>query len=273
MRKINILVTLDKNYLYPLKIMLVSLFLNNDKETFDIYVMNESLTEKDFKELHKLSNKIKSRVINLKVKSTDFENAPTLLHYTKAMYFRLLAHLYLPKSLERIIYIDPDILVLNRVRGLYEIKLNKNYYGAAYHKLFSSKTLNKIRLYPHKIINYFNSGVLLMNLRELRRNVSEDLVFNFVRDNREKLIMPDQDVLNSLFAKKILLIDEMLYNYDARHYNVYKVLSNGNFGIKEVVNKTVFLHFCGKQKPWLDNYHGKFNQLYQHYVKQYNTLI
>jgi lipopolysaccharide biosynthesis glycosyltransferase len=273
MSKINILVTLDKNYLYPLKIMLVSLFINNSKDIFDIYVMNESLTNNDFKEISKLSKKFKSKVINLKVKSADFQNAPVLLHYTKAMYFRLLAHHYLPKSLDKIIYLDPDILVLNSVKDLYELKLGKYYYGAAYHKLFSSKTLNKIRLYPHKIVNYFNSGVLLINLKALRTNVSEDLVFNFVRDNREKLIMPDQDVLNSLFAKKIRLIDEMLYNYDARHYNVYKVLSNGKFGIKEVVNKTVFLHFCGKQKPWFDDYHGKFNQLYQHYVKQYNALI
>ena len=271
--KINILVTLDKNYLYPLKIMLTSLFLNNKQSSFTIYVMHDSLTKNEIKDITNLSSKFNSKVVDVKISANEFKDAPVLLHYTKAMYFRLLAHLYLPTNLKKIIYVDPDILVLNSVEDLYNLDLKKNYYAAAYHKLFSSKTFNKIRLYPYKIKNYYNSGVLLMNLVELRKNVSAELVYDFVNKNKNKLIMPDQDVLNSLFGKKIKLIDERLYNYDARHHNVYKVLSNGKFDINEVVNQTVFLHFCGKSKPWKQKYQGKFAQLYFHYQKQFESLM
>ena len=245
--KINILVTLDKNYLYPLKIMLTSLFLNNKQSSFTIYVMHDSLTKNEIKDITNLSSKFNSKVVDVKISANEFKDAPVLLHYTKAMYFRLLAHLYLPTNLKKIIYVDPDILVLNSVEDLYNLDLKKNYYAAAYHKLFSSKTLNK--------------------------NVSAELVYDFVNKNKNKLIMPDQDVLNSLFGKKIKLIDERLYNYDARHHNVYKVLSNGKFDINEVVNQTVFLHFCGKSKPWKQKYQGKFAQLYFHYQKQFESLI
>lgn len=272
-KKINILVTLDKNYLFPLKVMLTSLFLNNPHNSFDIYVMHDSLTATHFKEIKQVAAKFNAKIINLKIGKDEFKDAPTLLHYTKAMYFRLLAHLYLPPTLDRIIYIDPDILVLNPVEELYRLDLKNHYYAAAYHKLFSSKTINKIRLYPYKIKNYYNSGVLLINLKLLRSKVSASLIYDFVNNNKKKLIMPDQDVLNSLFGKKILLIDENKYNYDARHYQIYKMLSNGKFGLEQVINQTVFLHFCGKKKPWLDDYSGKFELLYQHYTKQLKQLI
>lgn len=268
----NILVTLDRNYLYPLKVMLLSLFMNNKGETFDIYVMHDSLLKKDIKDLDNLSKKFKSKIIEIKIDKNQFKNAPVLLHYTKAMYFRLLAQNYLPKSVDKIIYIDPDVLVLNKVKDLFTLNIDKYYYAAAYHKLFSAKTLNKIRLYPSKIKHYYNSGILLINVKKLRSEVKEKMIFDFVENNKGKLIMPDQDVLNSLFAKKIKLIDENIYNYDARHYNVYLMLSNGRFSASEVVSKTVFMHFCGKAKPWNPNYNGKFLILYKHYQNQLTNI-
>ena len=39
----NILVTLDKNYLSPLKVMLTSLLLNNPNECFEIYIATDDL--------------------------------------------------------------------------------------------------------------------------------------------------------------------------------------------------------------------------------------
>ena len=44
----NILVTLDRNYLPPLRVMLGSLFLNNPGETFSIYLVGDGLTEEDW---------------------------------------------------------------------------------------------------------------------------------------------------------------------------------------------------------------------------------
>ena len=47
----NILVTLNSNYLRPLKVMLKSLFLNNPGEKFTIYLMHSSLTDDELKDL------------------------------------------------------------------------------------------------------------------------------------------------------------------------------------------------------------------------------
>lgn len=263
----NILVTLNSNYIKPLKVMLKSLFLNNQEERFTIYLMHSSISRK---ELDDLDNYIKIHGSQLEIVDIDdsyFTNAPILLHYTKEMYYRLLAFRFLPQDLERILYIDPDILVINPIRELYNTDIKDYLYAAAYHDFITVRKVNKLRLNPYKIDAYFNSGVLLMNLELQRQLIDEQSIYDFVEKNRSKLIMPDQDILNALYSKQIKALDEKLYNYDARYYRYYKIKSNGICDMDYIIRNTVILHFCGKRKPWKKRYSGKFHSLYKHYEK------
>lgn len=266
-KMMNILITLDSNYIKPLKVMLKSLFLNNAEEKFSIYLMHSSIKDE---ELHDLDNYIKMHGNQLEIIYVDdncFQDAPILLHYTKEMYYRLLAFKFLPQNLDRILYLDPDTLIINPVRELYEMDIQDYLYAAAYHDKISIKQINKLRFIPYEIDAYYNSGVLLMNLELQRQQIDEQSIYQFVEKNRSKLIMPDQDILNALFSKKIKSIDEKLYNYDARYYSYYKIMSNGMWDMDHVIRNTVILHFCGKKKPWKKNYSGKFHALYKHYEK------
>jgi lipopolysaccharide biosynthesis glycosyltransferase len=112
---------------------------------------------------------------------------------------------------------------------------------------------------------YYNSGVLLMNLEAQRKRVDEREIFDFVEKNRVKLLMPDQDALNALYAKEIKSVDPRIYNYDARCYKYYKLVSEGLYDLDYVIGNTIFLHFCGKRKPWKKNYKGKFASLYAYF--------
>lgn len=270
---INILVTLNANYLKPLRVMLYSLFLSNPQERFAVYVMHSSLNSEEIKELRRLCAEQGngSMLKEIEVDSRSFADAPTLLHYTKEMYYRLLAFRFLPAELDRILYLDPDILVLNPVRELYDLELDHHLYAAAYHNLISIKEINKLRLNPYKIEAYYNSGVLLMNLQLQRELIHEQEIYEFVEYNRAKLIMPDQDIINALYAKQIKSIEEKLYNYDARYYRFYKLTSNGLWDMEHVIENTVFLHFCGKRKPWKKDYNGRFHALYKYIEKLSDT--
>lgn len=264
----NILVTLNSNYLSPLRVMLKSLFLNNPGDSFTIYVLHSGLSQDEINGLSAFTEENGSRLESLKIDESCFADAPILLHYTKEMYFRLLAYKFLPKELDRILYLDPDILVINAIKELYETDMDGYLYAAAYHNFVSVKEINRLRLYPYEISAYYNSGVLLMNLELQRMRVNEKEIFDFVEENRKKLIMPDQDILNALYAQSIKTLDEKLYNYDARYYNHYKIITNGFFDMDQIINHTVILHFCGKRKPWQKAYTGKFYSLYKHYEKQ-----
>jgi len=261
----NILVTLNANYIHPLKVMLKSLFLNHPAASFTIYLMHSSLTEEEVAGIRQYIEGNGQRVEVVPIKEDYFADAPVVKHYSKEMYYRLLAYKFLPEEMERILYLDPDILIINDITELYEMDLSGYLYAAAYHDRASVKEINKLRLKPYEIEAYYNSGVLLMNLVEQREKIKEADIFEFVELNRKKLILPDQDIINGLYSKHIKDIDELIYNFDARFYSYFKLL--GKVDMDFVINRTAILHFCGKKKPWHSNYSGKFHSLYKHYER------
>jgi Lipopolysaccharide biosynthesis proteins, LPS:glycosyltransferases len=263
----NILITLNSNYIKPLKVMLKSLFINNQGESFEIYLMYSNIKNEELDDLSKFIKTHGSKLNVIYIGDNYFKDAPVLLHYTKEMYYRLLAFKFLPQDMDRILYLDPDILNINPVRELYSEDIEGYLYAAAYHDKISVKEINKLRLMPYEIDAYYNSGVLLMNLELQRQMIDEQSIYQFVDKNRAKLIMPDQDILNALYSKKIKSIDEKLYNYDARYYRYYRLMTNGTCDMDYVIENTVILHFCGKRKPWNKDYSGSFFALYKHYEK------
>ena len=266
--EMNLLVTLDSKYIRPLKVMLYSLFINNPGEDFDIYLIHSNIKDNEIADIEHFADSYGQKLFVIKIDNSYFQNAPVILHYTKEMYYRLLAYKFLPEELDRILYLDPDILVINPIRELYETELDGYLYAAAFHNILAVKRINRIRLYPYKINAYFNSGVLLMNLELQRKLVDEEAIYSFVEKNRAKLILPDQDILNTLYSEQIKCLDEKLYNYDTRYYNYYKIMTNNTCDMDYIMQNTVILHFCGKRKPWQKGYSGKFYSLYKHYEKK-----
>jgi len=262
---LNILVTLDSNYIKPLKIMLWSLFFNNKGEKFDIYLMHSSISQEEINDLHDFVSSHNNRLFEITIPHDTFYNAPIVKHYSVEMYYRLLAYKFLPTNLDRILYLDPDILVINPIRELYDMDIDGYLYAASFHNRIPLKVINALRLKAYEMEEYFNSGVLLMNLPLHRKYIKEQDIFDYIAKNKNRLLLPDQDVLNALYSKEIKKLDEIKYNYDARYYLYYKLQNNGKVNMDYVMRNTVILHFCGKNKPWHPDYSGNFKSLYKHY--------
>ena len=110
----NILVTLDRNYLKVLSVMLYSLSQSDPDAVFTVYVANNSLTEDDFSSLRTLIPR--TEFVDVRVCDELLSGAPISDRYPKEMYFRLFAAQYLPQELDRILYLDPDLVILNDLR-------------------------------------------------------------------------------------------------------------------------------------------------------------
>ena len=207
----NILVTLNAGYINVLVVMLKSLAYNNKRKKIDVYVMNSSLTEKEITFIK--NNVMKNiNIIDLKVSKDELNDAPITKRYPKEMYYRILAAYYLPKSVDKILYLDPDLVVINKLDKLYNMKLDNYYFAAATHIWGLLQTFNRIRLNMRKESIYINSGVMLMNIKLLRKEQNREDVYNFIRMNKNKLMLPDQDVISGLYAHKILPLDSYVYN-------------------------------------------------------------
>lgn len=263
----NLLVTLDGNYLIPLKIMLGSLFFNNPGEKFRIYMIGSGISPEEESSLSAFCADHGQELIPVSYHDSLFENAPVLRYYSKAMYYRLLAAEILPQSLDRVLYLDPDILIIGKIRPLYEMDISDGLFAAAMHNGLTgiSGYVTKLRLPDYETDQYFNSGVLLMDLAKMREKVRPEDIFNFVEKYKDFLILPDQDILNGLYGDQIISIEESLWNYDVRQYEAYRLVSQGEKDMDWVMDNTAVLHFCGKNKPWKKRYRGRFSSLYKHY--------
>lgn len=263
----ELLVTVDKNYIPPLQVMLTSLYMNNPGEDVELYLLHSKLQEKELEPLEKQCGRLGYKFFPVKIEDSWFSQAPVTKQYPREMYYRLLAPCFLPQKLHRTLYLDPDILVINSLRPLWETDMKGRLFAAAAHtgKTNLANNINQVRLgTTHK---YFNSGVLLINLDQGRKEILPEEIFRYAGEHAKELLLPDQDILNAVFGSRTLELDDYLWNYDARNYSTYLLRSGGVCDMDWVMGNTGILHFCGKTKPWQAGYMHRFGILYKHYMQ------
>lgn len=264
---ICLLMALDQNYLPQMKVLMTSAVLNNPGEHFCVFLLHSGIDEPELDEITKWGVKSGSAFEPIRVDEELFRSATVSRQYPKEMYYRLLAAQFLPDTMERVIYLDPDILIINPLRPLWELGINGKLFAAAAHtgKTELANNVNRIRLGVDH--DYYNSGVLLMDLKQARDQIVPEQIFAFVEEHAKELMLPDQDLLNALFGDRIFPLGDEVWNYDARNYNNYLLRSSGIQDLSWVMQNTVILHFCGKAKPWKPGYFYRFGLLYQHYMQ------
>lgn len=257
----NILVTLDANYLFCLNTMLSSLLYSNPGRFFRVYVLHSSIAESQVAVTRQILGG-RGELILLRADEAGLEDAPTTARYPKEIYYRIFAARYLPASLDRVLYLDPDIIVNGRLDELYTLPMEHYYFAAASHVGEFLSRLNQHRLDMGDNDPYINSGVMLMNLALLRAEQDEEAVFRFMREHKKALLLPDQDVISGLYGSRICPLDPFRYNMTerlyARHAPFEKELS-----LSWVRSNAVIIHYCGRNKPWKDNYIGQLGVFYQ----------
>ena len=260
----NILVTLDKNYIPVVRVMISSLLDKNPNTHFSVYLAYSDMDCFDFEKIIKDFDE--NRVILYPIKITDLQlnDAPVEKRYPKEMYYRIFAATFLPRELDRVLYLDPDIVCLNSINELYNMDLKENFFAAASHVNPPLQMFNNIRLSVPSSSRYCNSGVLLINLEALRKEQVIQDVFVYIKANKWRLMLPDQDVLNGLYHNKFITIDCLKYNLGDKCLMQRKNLSsNKKITLKWISENTVFVHYFGRNKPWNSNYTGKLGIFFE----------
>ena len=109
---------------------------------------------------------------------------------------------------------------------------------------------------------YINSGVMLFNLERLRREQDEAAVFQYIQTHRDKLLLPDQDIISSLYEGSILPLDPFVYNMTEKLFAL-RPRSEAWLNLNWVREHTVIIHYCGRNKPWKENYIGALGVFYR----------
>lgn len=252
----NILVTIDRNYLPPLLVALDSIGKSNRESHIDVYVAHSKLIEEDFEKINETVRNYDINIIPIKLNDDLFENTPVDDRLSKETFYRLLAFKFLPESVEKCLYLDPDIYVLRSLEPLYNMDMGDNIIAASSHTYSFIEGMNHVRLKMGKQSKYINAGIMLMNIAEMRKYTTVEKIMEYVNENIQKLYLADQDVINAMFWEKSMYIDPKIYNMDEKTLSLFR--KDINF----VKGNTVIVHYNGKYKPWLNGYKGKLDCFY-----------
>jgi lipopolysaccharide biosynthesis glycosyltransferase len=137
-------------------------------------------------------------------RSPDFAefSGVNVRHYSLASMSRLLMPSLFPESVERVLYLDSDIVVESDIASMWSIPLGQQAVWAVQDADDDEFEKNISRKFPELDAppgaRYFNSGVLLVNLPRWREQCVTERVIRFLKEHSERLSYPDQDALNAV---------------------------------------------------------------------------
>lgn len=211
-KEIPIFFAIDDGYTPFLAVALQSLIENANKEyKYLIKVLHTNVQKEHMEQI----KKFESENVNIEFVDLSYyiEKVKDKLYvrdyYTNTTYFRLfLPELY--PQYDKVLYLDGDIIVVGDISELYNTDMGTNLVAAApddiiqYNKVFQDYAELVIGVASYK--NYFNAGVLLMNLDELRKfNFQEK--FLYLLEKVKFSVAQDQDYLNRLCKGRVTLVD------------------------------------------------------------------
>ena len=251
----------DDNYVMPTGVMLTSLFENNKGEDIRVHLFHNGISKRQIKDIETVAGSYGQSVSFYRMDDSSMDYMPVGQAFqtdhvglSRATYYRLLLPQILPGDIERVVYLDGDILVSDSLRTLWDINIEGKAV-AAVPDSYNNVPLHFNRLRYLQAKGYFNAGVLLINLDYWRNHNVVDKFVDYVRKHPERLACHDQDVLNFVFQdskKELPLKYNMLneYWFDTR----YSVLSwQYEEQMIEGQRHPVVVHFTGIPKPWYSN--------------------
>lgn len=226
-----------------------------------VYLLHSSIKEQDLERTREILGE-SNQLLPIKVQDLHLENAPVTSRYPQEMYYRIFAARYLPSEVDRVLYLDPDLVVNGDLRTLYETPLDDALFAAASHIKKMMHKINEIRLSIDEESPYINSGVMLMNLALLRKEQKEEDVFRYIEEHKNVLLLPDQDVISGLYGSRILPLDPYRYNMTERLFALH-LSSDAWLDLEWVRKNSVIIHYCGRNKPWKTGYVGQLDIFYK----------
>lgn len=254
----NIAFSTDNNYLQYCLIAICSICENNKGEELNFYILNKSLSDSNKCLLNDFIKKYeKVSVQYLQVQESDIKDLPIgrsdqINKYVSIeTYFRLFLANLLPESVEKIIYLDCDIIVRKSLLDLWNVDLTgKAIAGITDSSTYKVSTYNRLRYNPK--IGYFNGGVLVLNLKYWRENNCFNEFMDFIKNYPERIVWHDQDVLNYVLRNNKIhlsfefnLQDELL-NPEEETTMLYTDFEE----MYKAGKDPVIIHYSSRRKPW-----------------------
>ena len=256
-KMIPIFFAVDDGYIPFLAVTLQSMIDNASKDyNYDLKILYTNISDENKQKILKFKNE------NFQIEFIDLnyyleELAGKLYtrdYYTKTTYYRLLIPNLYPQY-DKAVYLDSDITVLGDVSELYNIDIGENLVGAVPDA--SVRKIKEFSEYVERVIgmadykNYFNAGILVMNLKEMREFDFQSK-FLYLLETVKYSVAQDQDYLNRICKGRTKILDA--------GWDVMPIPTQNPLQEKDIK----IIHYNLIYKPWHFD-----NVLYQEYFWKY----
>lgn len=216
-KELNVAVILEDNYIDYAKVMLHTLFYHHQHRKVVVYVFSTNLGVTSQQIIKRIASKYGGQIEIIILEEKLTNRFPQRGHWPKTVWNSVLIPFYLPKHIDRILYLDIDMVVNGALDTIYDVDLGgcsmlacedrwirKHRKGIGY----------RLRLYDDEL-KYFNFAVNLMNIPKLRERIPDTIeeIAQFCQENGERMDFIDQDFYNIFCYKSVKYLNPNKYDY------------------------------------------------------------
>lgn len=273
---LNIVIAADENYLPYATICIKSLFVNNHEfEHIKIHLLGNNLTTKS---IQKFTTIFKYPNYNFCLYSISDIEARLQISVPKTIaitsYARLFIASMLPNNIDRILYVDCDVIFNGSIFQFYNTNLGNNLVGGILDTFMNTKAKDLIEIPSNE--PYINAGVLLIPLKKWREENLEAKFLNFLLKHEGNVYHHDQGIINAVCMGRKMIFPP-IYNASSFYFShPYRVLAKRNTPfysckeVKEARRNPVIIHYtCGYlNRPWIKNCKHPLAYLFYKYKQE-----
>lgn len=272
----NIVIVSDEGYVQHAAVMLTSLFETNKDKQFSVYLLTNGVSETSVSRLNCLCRAYNSfiSIINPEEQlasslSISLKELP-VGQWTTMMYYKLFIPTVLPKSEDRCLFLDVDMIINSDIEELYNWDLQDNVIAAAEDMPDCIKIKERIGL-PQEAL-YINSGVMVCDLCRWRQMELERPIFEFVKRVSDRIVN-EQDVIALYFKDKLTLLPIKWNMVTFYFLRVPKIFDKYLPELHEAQHNPGIIHFAAPIKPWYRDCTHPYGKLYRKHYLHYSETI
>ena len=276
-RRINIIYASNDGYAGHLAASLCSLLDNNRQaESIDIYLLSVGMCGEYQERLKDLAASFGRRLflVELGDLKARFPYKIDTRGFDISAMGRLFAPQVLPVSVERALYLDCDTIVCGSILPLYETKLKGCLAGMVMEPTVYREMKETIGMRPEE--PYFNSGMILMDLKGWRSEGVVEKLLDFYGAHAGNLFACDQDTINGALKGRILSVSPRYNFFTNYRYFSYETLERlclaykmvGREEFQAAKRSPAVIHYLGDERPWIRGNHNHYKPLYKYYLSK-----
>lgn len=246
----------DERFAMPLATALRSVVdSNRSVQPLDFYVLTDGFSAEMREKVSSSLPKNSASIQWIELDLSNFQGLWTLPYVSKVTYARLLIPQIFPETVDRVLYLDCDLLVLDDLGPLLETDLSGSPLGAVLDVWDTDRKVDPAGSRSPPVHEYFNAGVLLINLPEWRRENISGKALDYLSRHPDT-VYSDQDALNFACDKRWKKLDKKWNFHD---------LALAKVSERE---RPKIAHFITKSKPWIPKYLNPNARFYDSYRRR-----